>query len=137
MDIIYPMFALVLLTLLVGFSLGISRVRAAFSGQVDPAYYRLFRGAVPPEKLEQLSRNFSNLFEVPVLFYVFGILCLVTGTESKLILGLSWIYVALRCVHTAIHISYNHPLHRFFAFLASVVVVTALWILLLVNLQAV
>jgi len=136
MDMIYPLFALVLLTLLVGFSLGIYRFRAVSSGKVTPGYYRLFRGAVPPDRMEQLSRNFSNLFEVPLLFYVLAILCLVTGIESRLMLGLSWLYVVLRYVHSAIHISYNHPLHRFLVFLASVLVIAILWILLLLNLPA-
>ena len=54
MEMIYPMFALVLLKFGVGLSLGISRVLSVKRRQVDPRYYRLFCGSPPPEHVLQL-----------------------------------------------------------------------------------
>ncbi len=46
---------------------------------------------------------------------------------TPLSLGLAWAYVALRVVHSAIHCGYNRVMHRFYAFLASNLVLWALW----------
>lgn len=132
MEIIYPMFALVMLTFIVGFSTGISRFISAKKGLVDPRYFKLFTGYAPPDNIAKLGRNFSNLFEVPVLFYTVGIIILVLGINSQLILGLAWAFVALRIIHSIIHISYNNPIHRFLAFLLSSSIVLIMWVQLVI-----
>ena len=124
---IYPMFALVLLTFFVGVRLGATRLAHARSGKVKGSYYRLMQGDAPPDGELKLARNFSNLFETPVLFYVFGAIVIAKSLASPLPLALAWGYVALRAVHTAIHLGRNHPLHRFLAFLASNILLLAMW----------
>lgn len=42
-------------------------------------------------------------------------------------LVLAWAYVALRAVHSVIHITYNGVTHRLVAFALSNVVLIALW----------
>jgi len=133
MDIIYPMFALVILTFLVGFSMGASRLMSVKKGQVNPQYYKLLSGYTPPEYVTKLSRNFSNLLEVPVLFYTLGVLLVVLNINSLAILVLAWSFVALRALHSAIHITYNHPKHRFYTFLASCLTVLAMWVMLIIQ----
>ena len=133
MGMIYPMFVLVLLTFAVATALGLSRVMSVKKRQVSPAYYKLMEGGSPPESVQKLSRNFSNLLEVPVLFYVFGAIVIATGVGTGLVLILAWVYVGLRLVHTAIHITYNNPAHRFLAFLASGLVLIGLWIWLVLE----
>jgi hypothetical protein len=128
MEMLYPMFALVMLTFGVGIGLGTLRLLSVKRRHVDPRYYRLLAGYEAPEYVVKLGRNFSNLLEVPVLFYVLGVLVIVTGIESPPILALAWLYVGLRLVHSAIHITYNHPLHRFLVFLASSLVLIAMWV---------
>ncbi len=132
MSLIYPMFCLVLLTFAVGFALGGLRTRAALRGEVQMRYFRLMIGEAPPY-LKQLERNFSNLFEVPVLFYAACILALMLQLQNPLVLALAWLFVGLRLVHTLIHVTYNNSLHRFFAFIGSSLAVLALWILLLLQ----
>ncbi|MDY0207662.1 MAG: hypothetical protein RBR82_13730 [Pseudomonas sp.] len=75
MEIIYPMFALVVLTFVIGFSMGISRLISVKKGLVDRRYFQLFTGSAP-DSIVKLGRNFSNLLEVPVLFYAVGIILL-------------------------------------------------------------
>lgn len=132
MEIIYPMFTLVMLTFIVGFSTGISRFISAKKGLVDPRYFKLFTGYAPPDNIAKLSRNFSNLFEVPVLFYTVGIIILVLGINNQLILVLAWTFVALRIIHSIIHIAYNNPIHRFLAFLLSSSIVLIMWVQLVI-----
>ncbi len=71
--------------------------------------------------------NYRNLFEMPVLFYVALVVAFVTAQVSPLVLGLAWGYVALRALHSVIHCTYNRVMHRFYAFLASNILVWALW----------
>jgi len=135
MEIIYPMFALVVLTFVVGLSTGISRFMSVKNGDVDPRYFKLLSGYTPPENIVKLGRNFSNLFEVPVLFYVLGIILLILDINSNLMLGLAWAFVILRIAHSIIHITYNHPIHRFLVFLSSSILVLIMWVnlILMIN----
>lgn len=132
MNIIYPMFALVMITFGVGMGLGASRKLSVKRGHVDPRHYKLMEGYNPPEYVVKLGRNFTNLLEVPVLFYVFGAIVIATGISSPLIIALAWTYVVLRLIHSAIHITYNYPPHRFLAFLASGLVLISMWIWLVI-----
>lgn len=126
------MFALVLLTFAVGLGLGISRLISANKGHVDRRYFKLFTGYDAPDYIVKLSRNFSNLLEAPVLFYVLGTLVVALGITSSTILGFAWCFVALRVVHSIIHITYNNTFHRFLAYLLSSSLVLIMWIELLI-----
>lgn len=128
MEIIYPMFALVVLTFVIGFSTGISRFVSATKGHVDRRYFKLLSGYAPPDYIVKLSRNFSNLFEVPVLFYALGTITLTLDINNSLILGLAWAFVFLRIVHSFIHVTYNNPIHRFLTFLLSSIIVLIMWV---------
>lgn len=132
MSIIYPMFALIVLTFVVGFSVGASRLISVKKGQVDPLYYKLLSGHPPPEYVIKLGRNFSNLLEVPILFYTLCVLLVALNISNPAILALAWCFVGLRIVHSIVHITYNHPKHRFYAFLASSLTVLAMWVQLII-----
>ena len=132
MEIIYPMFALVVLTFIIGFSTGISRLISAKKGLVDRRYFKLFTGYPPPDNIVKLGRNFSNLLEVPILFYAVGIILLALGINNQLMLGFAWAFVALRIIHSIIHVTYNNPIHRFLAFLLSSGIVLIMWVQLVI-----
>jgi hypothetical protein len=132
MEIIYPMFTIVVLTFVIGFSTGISRLVSAKKGHVDRRYFKLLSGYEPPDYIVKLGRNFSNLLEVPVLFYVIGIILLVLDINNHIMLGLAWAFVALRIIHSIIHVTYNNPIHRFLAFLLSSSIILIMWIQLII-----
>jgi len=136
MDIIYPMFALVVLTFIIGFSTGISRLVSAKKGHVDRRYFKLLSGYTAPDYIVKLGRNFSNLLEVPVLFYALGIILLVLGINNALMIVCAWAFVGLRIIHSFIHVTYNNPIHRFFAFLLSSSIELIMWVqLIIINSQ--
>lgn len=80
------------------------------------------------------SDNFKNLAEFPVLFYVLCLLAITLNVKSDIISAVAWLYVALRGAHSFIHCTYNKVYHRFLAFTASVVVLMAMWIILMIKL---
>lgn len=127
MEIIIPMFFLVCLTFVVGISLGAARMVLSAKGQADPRYFKLWAGFSPPDHVQKLERNFSNLFEVPVIFYLAGVIAMTINVQNAVIHCLAWAFVALRYVHSIIHITYNNPLHRMIVFLLSSLMALAMW----------
>lgn len=129
---LYPMFAMVVLTVAIGCITVTTRFRSVRNGTVRASYYQLMAGDDVPRFVQQTTRNFNNQFEVPVLFYVVCSLYVSLGINSPLALGLAWGFVICRCVHSYIHLSYNHILHRLTAFWLAILCVLALWVNLLV-----
>ncbi len=71
--------------------------------------------------------NFRNLFELPVLFYALCILLMHTQQLSSFFINCAWVFVALRIVHSGIHLSYNRVMHRFYAYLLSSLTLWLMW----------
>ena len=128
--ILAPAFAMVALTVVVTFRMFFERLRQMRSERI--------RFAEIPSSSQMATRfadtraadNYRNLFEMPVLFYLALLVAALTGLATPTWLALAWAYVALRCIHSAIHCGYNRVRHGFYAFLASNLVLWALWILL-------
>ena len=127
MDIIYPVFSLVILTFIMLAATGITRLISVRRRQVHPRYYVLMSGDTPPDYVQKIGRNMANLLEVPVLFYLLAVLVILFEISSQLLVDLAWLYVVLRLVHSIIHISYNNVPHRFIVFVLSVVTLMIMW----------
>lgn len=125
---IYPMFFLVLLTFSILLLTLRVRIRSVQKGDVALSYYSLMAGSEVPDIVTKTTRQLSNLFEVPVLFYVAGVLYLSLDISSTLAVTFAWIFVAARVMHSLIHLSYNNVLHRVVAFGIGNLAVLAMWI---------
>lgn len=128
MNILLPVFAMFLLTFICAFRLGYLRYTSVVRGEVDGRYYRAFQGYDEPEKLRVHSRHLVNLFETPVLFYVIAVIAFVTGQNGVTPVTLAWLYVAVRCSHTWVHLTSNKVRVRFRLFTLSMLVLMVLWI---------
>ena len=133
--LVYPMFAMVCLTVVVLVALFRSRTRAVAEGQVSAEYFKTYQGSVEPESSLQLSRHFVNLFETPLLFYVVCLATMVVGQVDLLLLILAWLYVVLRIVHAYIHTGSNRLQPRIAAYFSSIVVLLSMWSYLVVVLM--
>ena len=133
MTVLYPIFAMLALTLAVMVRMGLARYRAVVRREVDHRYYEVYQGE-EPKHLRVLSRHFSNLVETPPLFYVACLVAFVTEQQSGLVIGLAWAYVALRFLHTYIHLGPNVVALRFRVFVLSMVVLTVLLVALFIGL---
>lgn len=122
-----PAVALVAVTAVVWVRLYVDRIGEMRRKRIDPQSLATAQRA--GEILEQVgaSNNFKNLFEAPVLFYILCLAIAVTGTHSGSLEAGSWIYVALRAVHSAIHCTYNNVTHRFVVYAASTVLLFSMW----------
>lgn len=127
---IYAMFAMILLTFSVAVYLFKLRVAAVKSGEVKISAFRLNDTATMPTNMLQAARNYSNLFEMPTLFYVAGAVYIAVGFHSPTIILLSWLFVGTRIVHSWIHITNNNVIRRMQAFMTGNVCVLLIWILM-------
>lgn len=126
--ILLPMVALAGLTFLVLLLIPLARFRAAARGEVNAGDFRFGESPRVPGKVSLPNRNLMNLLELPLLFYVVCLAFYVTDTVDRTALVLAWLYVGLRAIHSAIHLSYNNVFHRLSAFAASCAILAALWV---------
>ncbi len=134
MEIIYPVFAMVVLTIAVILIMGARRFAAVRDKKIDPGFFRAYRGADEPESLRVISRHVINLFETPVLFYIGAIFVLITGQTNGALLTIAWLYVLARYAHTYVHLTSNAVMTRFRLYLLSLVLLLTLWGVLMVLL---
>ncbi|WP_244904480.1 MULTISPECIES: MAPEG family protein [Cellvibrio] len=129
---IYPLFAMVLLTFLVAFRLLFLRIKALKTGSLTLGQFRLNSGDIPDD-ITQTARNYSNLFEVPVLFYTAGAIAIAMRVDGSAIIIAAWLFVLARAAHSWIHLTSNNVINRFRAYVVGNLCVMALWGLLLVD----
>jgi len=137
MKMIYPMFVMVLLIVVVA-GLNLTwRIRAVKQRKVSARYFKLYSSETSevPDYLLAGARNFSNLFEFPMLFLLTCVLVLSLGLQSVAFVVLAWVFVLSRVLHSIIHMSYNHIIHRLLAFKVGVLSVFIMWLILLVKLS--
>jgi len=122
------MLAMFALTALVWLALPIMRNWAVLTRRASPRYYQDFRSEPPPEWIERPARAYENLMQAPTLLYVISILMIVTAWADSVQVTLAWIFVALRAVHAAIYIVFNHLLARFASFALSSFALWEIWL---------
>jgi hypothetical protein len=125
--IFLPMIALVAWTFLVLLQVPYRRFRAAFNRQVVRDDFKFGESTNVPQHVSISNRNYMNLLEAPVLFYVACLTLYVTKTIDSSFLALAWAYVALRVLHSLVHLTYNHVMHRLTFFAIGNVVLITLW----------
>ena len=132
--IFLPACAQVLLTGAVMTRMYVVRICEMRTRNLDPQGLATSRAAAGQLSNVAPADNFRNLFEIPVLFFAICPVLYVTGTVTTVQLGLAWAFVAGRCVHSLIHVSYNRVVHRFAAYILSSLCVYAMWLLFALHL---
>lgn len=126
-DILLPCAAMVALTGLVWLRAVYERVAESRARGIAPQSLASSRDTARLLKNTQALDNFTNLFEFPVLFYVLCLALAVTGMGTADFVAAAWGFVALRVVHSLIHLTYNRVLHRFAAWMLGAAWLFAMW----------
>jgi hypothetical protein len=124
--ILLPLFAEAVLTFVLLFWTGGARFAAVRRGDVRPRDVAL-REPNWPKQETKIANAYHNQLELPVLLYVLTILAVMTRHADFLFVVLAWVFVLLRLVHVAIHLTSNHLGQRFAAFAAGAVVLAVMW----------
>ncbi len=134
--LVYPMFAMVLLSFTVLVTLFRRRTQLVRAGDMSGVYYYSFNtGDLEPASAANATRHFSNLLETPVLFYVGATLVMVTNMTNGLFVLLAWLYVMARLFHAYVHMGRNRLRPRIAAYFVSWVILLLIWFFLVVALS--
>lgn len=113
-EIFYPVFAMFSWMAIMLFYLAYIRIKAVRGREIRFSQFKLQEGM--PEKIQQVSNNVNNLFQVPLLFFLACVFLFVMDKVTPFYLFLSWGFVLLRIVHSWVHITENDVNLRFFSF---------------------
>lgn len=133
--VVLPLLVQVALTFALLLRTGYLRVRALRRGETRVAEVALGQLAWPA-RVQQVGNCYNNQFQLPVLFYVLTGLALALRQADLLFVVLAWLFVATRLVHAWIFTTTNNITHRFYAFVAGVLVLLAMWLIFAVRILA-
>lgn len=133
-DILFPMVALVAWTFVVLLQIPYRRFGAVFAKDLDPDDFKLGESERVSASVSIPNRNYMNLLELPILFYVACLTAYLSDNQSSVVVVLAWVYVGLRVLHSLVHLSYNNVIHRLAVFAASNIVLAVIWLQLGIGL---
>lgn len=131
MSVIYPMGLLAIFTLLYSSVLITGRKKAVKQGDVKASYFKEYNNDNPPSYVQKATRQWANLYEVPVLFYAVCAVILALRLDDLVFVYMAYIFFSLRLVQAFIHTTYNNVYHRLLIFFCGMVTVLAMWVRLL------
>ena len=128
--LLIPLLGMLLLTMLVWVYMYALRIRYMLVNKI-PA-----QAGGTPEKMHQLlpdrvnfpAYNFSNLFEMPIVFYVVCGYLIWAGQVDIWHIRCAYAFFVLRALHSLIHCAFNHVLLRFATYFISSI---AVWIMVI------
>jgi hypothetical protein len=111
---------------MLGAAMGRARFKAAGSGRVKQADI-LNNSRNWPDDVLKFGNNFTNQFEIPVIWYALTLLALVTNTVNATLVVFSWLFLVFRLAHTIEHIGPNTLPRRFYFYLGGFLSLAAMW----------
>lgn len=130
--ILLPLFVQVALTFVLLFWMAGVRGSALRGGEVSYDDIAL-REPNWPRRTLAVANAYHNQLELPVLFYVLTILAYVTRHAGLLFVLLAWVFVALRLLQAAVHVTNNKVPVRGAFFGASALVLAIMWLIFMVQ----
>jgi hypothetical protein len=127
--ILAPMLCMIGLTFFTVLYTFFTRVNYMRANKINPQRVQSRDGA--RQVLQAVSApadHLNNLLELPLLFYIATILIWLLQVSDSSYLTMAWLYVFLRFIHSAVHLSYNKVMHRFAAFGVSSLVLLLIWL---------
>ena len=125
-DVLLPIFVEVTLTFVLLFWMAYLRTCAITSGTTDTRDISLREPNWPPH-VTKVANAFHNQLELPMLFYVLTILAWDTHHAGTVFVALAWLFVVLRLIQAAIHVTTNHVRQRGLAYILGAIVLAIMW----------
>ena len=131
MQLVLPMAIVVFLTFLVLVAMVGSRIYCVQTNKIKAGYFKTYinKSDKPiPDFVIQIGRNYTNLMELPPLFYVTCLTFMHLGVLDDLTVTLAWGFAITRVIHSIIHIGVNHVLARMLVFVINCLALLGMWI---------
>lgn len=125
-----PMIALALWTFVMCAWLYATRIPAITRAKIvfDPEQPATSFHAQLPARVRWKADNYDHLLQQPTLFYAVGLVLSLAGAGDAVNVGLAWLYVGLRVVHSLVQATINVILVRFAVFAVATLVLLAMTI---------
>jgi hypothetical protein len=130
--VLLPLFVHVVLTFVLAFWAAYLRVQAVRTRAVHPRDISLRELNWPPH-VQKITNALQNQLELPLLFYVLTILAWLTKQADLLFVALAWVFVVLRVLHAAIHVSSNDLHQRGLLFISAGFVLAVMWTIFILR----
>jgi hypothetical protein len=127
LDLLYPVFVQVALTVVLAVITGGMRYHVVKSGAVKLRDIVLGQRAWP-KPVQKWSNALNNQWETPTLFYAAIGFAMLVGAQSPLLVPAAWVYVATRIVHVAIYTTSNFLPARFGTFIVGGIALVTFWV---------
>jgi len=124
--LVYPMALHILFTWLLSIFLFHTRTNAVKTGKISVKYFQAYIGDAP-ERATVVGRHYDNQFQLPLFFYLGCITHISLGYANKYTLGIAWLFILARLLHSFIHLGSNYPLTRAKIFALGWLFVLLLW----------
>src|SRR5215204_6010782 len=123
-SLLWPMLAQIGWTIFLYAWLTVARTRAVQRGEVEFSCFVL--GRDEPREIARITRNLSNQFELPVIFYALVVLLVALDRVTMVDVGAAWVFVFGRLVHSAVQTLTDNVKLRGQVFMISFVAVLVL-----------
>lgn len=125
--IIYPVLCQVLLTFVLLFATGRTRLASLRRGEVSIKQIALGQNAWPARPT-QVANTYNSQFQLPILLYGVCIFADINGEVDMVIVYLAWGFVVSRIIHAGVYATTNDIGHRFYSFVAGFAILLVLWL---------
>jgi hypothetical protein len=125
--ILTPVLALITWTLIIWIWMYALRIPAIQKANIDPQD-AAHPGSLNmlPDHVRRVADNYNHLHEQPTIFYALAFYTLLAGNVNDATIGLAWLYVGLRIIHSLVQCTVNKVMIRFPVFALSSLVLVAL-----------
>lgn len=123
-SILWPMLAHIAWVFMLYAWLTVVRTRAVKRGEID--YSAFLLGRDEPLPIARITRNLTNQFELPVIFYALVVLLIALAKVTIFDVVAAWVFVAGRVIHTLVQTLTDNVLLRGQAFTINFLAVAAL-----------
>lgn len=121
---IAPVVALVVWSLIMLIWLYATRIPAMAKAQLKPG--QATKADMEALPVANVANNYNHLMEQPTLFYAICFALQFLDQANDINIGLAWLYVAIRVVHSLVQATVNIIVVRFLIFIAGSVVLLML-----------
>lgn len=124
--LIAPVLALVLWSLVMWIWLYATRIPAMQKAKINPQQAAIDRELKLPPQAMWPADNYNHLMEQPTIYYATCLAAQLAGTTDAINIGLAWLYVVLRVIHSLVQATVNLVTLRFTIFSISSIVLAIL-----------
>jgi hypothetical protein len=114
--LLQPILALIVWSLVVLVWLYATRIPAMSKAGIKPGAAAEGAMNTLPAGVRSVADNYNHLMEQPTLFYALAVYTYLAGHQDDLTIGLAWVYVALRVLHSLVQNLGNVIIVRFSIF---------------------